>query len=292
MGSSPLPDISSLTIQFRELSLMSQPISYPSPTNSERQAILVVDTETVAQLVSDMYRTNNDTPPPAFPIEPSYAPPESPPLEIDFSGYLRMSPSLISIHGTSRPSTPPIPDVAPESPAPLPVPFCFRPLDIPAALHPTPCDNPNDPRNLIVGVTDQERERMFYSVRGLRDATVMLMQQQEVVEATTANSAPRSPRPEVPSTLPFSESSVTSPTHSHVSLYVDEKDEQQNHPGEDWIAFDLARHRTSINILASEARPNETVPARYVRYHVCPLTGEPTISGTMGIGRPIYGEPL
>ena len=295
MGSSPLPDISSLTIQFGELSLMSQPTSYPSPTDSERRAILAVDTETVAQLVSDMYRANHDTPPPIFPREPDYAPLNTPLPEIDFSEYLRMSPSLVSIHGTFRPSTLPTLEpwaATPESPAPLPVPFRFRPLNIPAAFHPSPRDNPNDPQNLIVGVTDEERERMFYLVQGLRDTTVMVMQQQEAVEATVANNEPRPPRPEIPSTSPSSESSITLPTHSHVSLHIDKEDEQQNHPGEDWIAFNSACHHTSINIPASEAHPDETIPARYVRYHVYPIMGEPTISSTMGIGRPIYGEPL
>ena len=34
------------------------------------------------------------------------------------------------------------------------------------------------------------------------------------------------------------------------------------------------------------------VPARFVRFRVEPITGEPTIYGTMGVGRPIYAESL
>ena len=49
MSSQPLPDISSLIQHFDNLSLMStQETTYPSPSASERQAILAVDTEVVA----------------------------------------------------------------------------------------------------------------------------------------------------------------------------------------------------------------------------------------------------
>jgi hypothetical protein len=34
------------------------------------------------------------------------------------------------------------------------------------------------------------------------------------------------------------------------------------------------------------------VPARFIRFRVEPITGEPTIYGTMGRGRPIYAECL
>ena len=34
------------------------------------------------------------------------------------------------------------------------------------------------------------------------------------------------------------------------------------------------------------------MPARFVRFRVEPITGEPTIYGTMGVGRPIYAESL
>ena len=69
-------------------------------------------------------------------------------------------------------------------------------------------------------------------------------------------------------------------------------DIQRDHPGENWITFNPALHRTSILIPASESQPETQVPARYVRYHVDQYTGEPTISGTMGMGRPVYGETL
>jgi hypothetical protein len=61
---------------------------------------------------------------------------------------------------------------------------------------------------------------------------------------------------------------------------------------EDWIRFDPDLHRTAIQIPATEAEPLEKVPARFVRFRVEPITGEPTIYGTMGVGRPIYAENL
>jgi hypothetical protein len=39
-------------------------------------------------------------------------------------------------------------------------------------------------------------------------------------------------------------------------------------------------------------RPYEKVPARFICFRVEPITGEPTIYGTMGRGRPIYAECL
>jgi hypothetical protein len=47
-----------------------------------------------------------------------------------------------------------------------------------------------------------------------------------------------------------------------------------------------------IQIPATEAEPLDKVPARFVRFRVEPITGEPTIYGTMGVGRPIYAESL
>ena len=104
MSSQPLPDISSLIRHFDNLSLMSQETSYPSPTASERLAILAVDTAVVAQVVADMRRT--DTPPPVFPEEPEYTNLAEPSPAFEISDYLRLSPSLVSIHSPSRPPTP------------------------------------------------------------------------------------------------------------------------------------------------------------------------------------------
>jgi hypothetical protein len=36
----------------------------------------------------------------------------------------------------------------------------------------------------------------------------------------------------------------------------------------------------------------DRVPARFVRFRVEPITGKPTIYGTMGVGRPIYAKSL
>jgi hypothetical protein len=237
--------------------------------------------------MADMRHT--DTPPPEFPAEPDYTTPSSPPPDIDFSEYLRMSPSLLN-----DPTPPVISEPAhyrPPSPnrrSPMPIPIPPRPLTS-AHYHPTPRDNPNDPRNMISGISERERERMFYSVTGLRDTSLMLMQQEET-RARTVNPAlveHRSPPSE-----PSSESSVSSSQPSHYTIEVDVGDTQRDHPGENWITFNPALHRTSILIPASESQPDIQIPARYVRYHVDQYTGEPTISGTMGIGRPVYGETL
>ena len=64
------------------------------------------------------------------------------------------------------------------------------------------------------------------------------------------------------------------------------------HPGEDWIRFIPEIHRTGTLIPLSEANPEERVLARYIRFYVDQTTGEPTISGTMGRGHPIYGDTL
>jgi transposase InsO family protein len=287
MSSAPLPDISSLCSQFDTLSLMSQETSYPSPSNSERLAILAVDTEVVAEVVADMRRT--DSPPPEFPAEPDYITPSSPPPDIDFDEYLRMSPSLLN--DPTPPTTFEPALYQPPSPnrrSPMRISITPHPLTS-AHYHPTPRDNPNDPRNLISGVSERERERMFYSVTGLRDASLMLMQQEE---AQARAIYPALVEHRSPPSEPSSESSVSSSQPSHYTIEVDIGDVQRDHPGENWITFNPALHRTSILIPASESQPEEQVPARYVHYHVDQFTGEPTISGTMGMGRPVYGETL
>jgi hypothetical protein len=73
---------------------------------------------------------------------------------------------------------------------------------------------------------------------------------------------------------------------------VDANDIIQDHPLEDWIRFDPDLHRTAIQIPATEAEPLDRVPARFIHFRVEPITGEPTIYRTMGIGRPIYAESL
>jgi hypothetical protein len=79
---------------------------------------------------------------------------------------------------------------------------------------------------------------------------------------------------------------------SHYTIEVDGDDIIQDHPLEDWIRFDRDIHRTSIQIPATEADPHVKVPACFVRFRVEPITGEPTIYRTMGVGRPIYAENL
>ena len=95
-------------------------------------------------------------------------------------------------------------------------------------------------------------------------------------------------RPATPST----ESSITSSAPSHLSILVDGEDNDDSHPGEDWIRFIPEIHRTGTLIPINEANPEERVLARYIHFHVDQITGEPTISGTMGRGCPIYGDTL
>jgi hypothetical protein len=94
-----------------------------------------------------------------------------------------------------------------------------------------------------------------------------------------------------PSRTTFSNPRSTNSLH-HYTLEIDVDNLVQTHPQEDWIRFDPDLHRTSIQILATEAEPTAKVPARFIRFRVEPLTGEPTIYGTMGRGRPIYAECL
>jgi hypothetical protein len=94
--------------------------------------MLAIDTEEVAVLEASFHPTNE--PPPAFPEEPEYTPPMDTPPSFGLEEYLRLLPSLYSIHGPSR-----VP-----SPEPLPIPH------VPVHL---PQDNPEDPRNLVCGLS-------------------------------------------------------------------------------------------------------------------------------------------
>ena len=302
MSSQPLPDITSLIHHFENLSLMStQETTYPSPSASERRAILAVDTEVVAQVVSDMCHT--DTPPPAFPEEPPYTAPEENPPAFEIEDYMRLSPSLISIHSPSRPPTPltimtAAMEADQENNEPLPVPPRLGEHNYYVAqqVHPAPIDNPRDPRNLLTGITEQQRDSMFRSVNGLRDAILSLMRQEDEEELAAPSLATTSIAPEMlihrGRTTPSTESSITSSAPSHLSILVDGEDNDDSHPGEDWIKFIPEVHRTGTLIPINEANPNERVLARYIRFHVDQITGEPTISGTMGRGCPIYGDTL
>ena len=302
MSSQPLPDISSLIQYFDNLSLMStQETTYPSPSTSERQAILAVDTEVVAQVVSDMRRT--ETPPPAFPEEPPYTAPEENPPAFKIEDYMRLSPSLVSVHGPSRPPTPltimtAAMEADQENNEPLPIPPRLGEHGYHAAqqVHPAPIDNPQDPRNLLTGITEQQRDSMFRSVSSLRDAILSLMRQEDEEELAAPSLATTSIAPEMlvhrGRTTPSTESSITSSAPSHLSILVDGEDNDDSHPGEDWIRFIPEIHRTGTLIPINEANPDERVLARYIRFHVDQITGEPTISGTMGRGCPIYGDTL
>ena len=302
MSSQPLPDISSLIHHFENLSLMSaQEITYPSPSASERQAILAVDTEVVAQVVADMRCT--DSPPPVFPGEPEYTNPAEPPPAFDVGDYLRLSPSLVSVHGPSRPPTPltimtAAMEASQENDEPLVIPPRLGEQEYYAAqqIHPTPADNPQDPHNLLVGVTGQQRQQMFRLVDGLRNAILSLMRREDEEELNAPSLASPTIAPEMLThrgqATPSTESSVTSSAPSHLSIAVDGENNEDTHPGEDWIKFIPEVHRTGTLIPISEAYPEERVLARYIRFHVDQTTGEPTISGTMGRGCPIYGDTL
>ena len=280
---------------------MSQETSYPSPSTSERLAILAVDTKVVAEVVSDMRR--GDTPPPVFPEEPEYTNPMEPPPTFDIDDYLRLSPSLVSIHGPSRPPTPltimtAAMEADQENSEPLPVPPRLGEHEYHAAqrTHPAPVDNPQDPHNLLAGVTDQQRQQMFRSVNGLQDAILSLMRQEHEEELNALSLAPPTIAPEMlvhrEQATPSTESSVASSTPSHLSILVNGENNENVHPGEDWIRFIPEIHCTGTLIPINEANPEDRVLARYIRFHVDQTTGEPTISGTMGQGCPIYGDTL
>ena len=277
MESSPLPDISSLCTQFENLSLMSSRYSSPSPAT--RNTMLAVDTEEVAVLEASLHPTTEA--PPAFPEEPEYAPPREEPPNIDGGVYLRISPSGYSLHLSSRHP----------SPEPIPIP--------PPCVHPLPQDNPDDPRNRVRGLSEFARERLFYSETGLAAAQLMLARQEEaehplVIDPTT-HVVHRVATPlSTPSNTDTNSTPATSVNSlpSHYTIEVDADDVIQDHPLEDWVRFDPDLHCTVIQIPATEAEPLDRVPARFVRFRVEPITGEPTIYGTMGVGRPIYAESL
>ena len=277
MESSPLPDISSLCTQFENLSLMSSHYSSPSPAT--RNTMLAVDTEEVAVLEASLHPTTEA--PPAFPEEPEYAPPREEPPNIDGGAYLRISPSGYSLHLSSRHP----------SPEPLPIP--------PPCVHPLPQDNPDDPRNRVRGLSEFARERLFYSETGLAAAQLMLARQEEAEHPLVID--PKTHvvhRVATPLSTPSNTDTHSTPATSvnslpsHYTIEVDADDVIQDHPLEDWVRFDPDLHRTAIQIPATEAEPLDRVPARFVRFRVEPITGEPTIYGTMGVGWPIYAESL
>jgi hypothetical protein len=276
MGSSPLPDLSLLCTQFENLSLMSSNYSSTSPATCN--TMLAVDTEEVAILEAELHPTTE--PPPAFPEEPDYAPPTDMPPSFGLEEYLRLSPSLYSVHRPSR-----VP-----SPAPLP---------IPPRIDPLPQDNPEDPRNLVRGLSSFARERLFYSSSGLAAAQLMLERQEEadhpLVLDPETNVIHRAATPlsSVSSTTPSSSPATSMHSFpSHYTLEIDVNDLVQTHPGDDWVRFQPEIHRTHIKIPATEADPGVKVDARFIRFRVDNITGEPTIYGTMGAGRPIYAEAL
>ena len=120
--------------------------------------MLAVDTEEVAVLEASLHPTTE--PPPAFPEEPEYALPTDTPPSFGLEEYLRLSPSLYSVHGPSRIPSP-------------------KPLPIPPRIGPLPQDNPEDPCNLIRSLSSFARDRLFYSSTGLAAAQLMLERQEE-----------------------------------------------------------------------------------------------------------------
>jgi hypothetical protein len=241
--------------------------------------MLAVDTEEVAVLEASLHPTTEA--PPAFPEEPEYALPGEEPPNIEEEGYLCLSPSGYSLHLPSRHP----------SPAPLPIP--------PPRIHPLPQDNPDDPRNCVRGLSEFARERLFYSTTGLAATQLMLAQQEEAEHPLVTDPETHVVhRVTTPLSTPSNTNTNSTPATSvnslpsHYTIEVDGDDIIQDHPLEDWIQFDRDIHRTSIQIPATEANPHVKVPACFVRYRVEPITGEPTIYRTMGVGRPIYAENL
>ena len=240
--------------------------------------MLAVDTEEVAVLEASLHPT--DEPPPPFPAEPDYAPPTDTPPSFGLEEYLRLSPSLYSVHGPSRVPSP-------------------EPLPIPPRTGPLPQNDPNDPRNQVRGLSSFARERLFYSATGLAAAQLMLERQEEadhpLVRDPETNLIHRAATPLSSVSSTNSGSSPATSMHSfpsHYTLEIDVDDLVQSHPGDDWIRFQSEIHRTSIKIPATEAEPAVKVDARFVRFRIDNITGEPTIYGTMGAGRPIYAEAL
>jgi hypothetical protein len=277
MESTPLPNINSLCTQFDNLSLMSS--QYSSPSLATCNAMLAVDTEEVAVLEASLHPTTEA--PPAFPEEPTYGPPTESPLNIDQNEYLCLSPSGYSLHASSRPP----------SPKPLPVP--------PPRVHPLPQDNPDNPRNCVRGLSNFVRERLFYSTTGLAAAELMLARQEEIEHLLVLDpNTNKIHHVATPLSSPSNTNTHSTPMTmvdslpSHYTIEVDADDIIQEHPLEDWIRFDPDLHHTSIQIPATEAEPLAKVPAHFIRFRVEPITSEPTIYGTMGVGRPIYAESL
>jgi hypothetical protein len=277
MESSSLPDISTLCTQFENLSLMSSRYSSPSPAT--RNAMLAVDTEEVAVLEASLHPTTEA--PPAFLEEPEYTPPREEPPNVEEGVYLRLSPSGYSLHLSS----------CHPSPEPLPVP--------PPHVHPLPQDNPDNPRNQVRGLSEFARERLFYSTMGLAAAQLMLARQEEAEHPLVINPDTHEiHRVATPLSTPSNTNTHSTPATSvdslpsHYTIEVDANDVIQDHPLEDWIRFDPDLHCTMIQIPATEAEPLNKVPACFVCFKVEPITGEPTIYGTMGVGRPIYAESL
>jgi transposase InsO family protein len=276
MESSPLPDISTLCQQFENLSLMSSQYSSPSPAT--RNAMLAVDTKEVAALEASLHPTTESPPP--FPEEPTYVPLREEPPNFEFEEYLRLSPSLYSVH---RPSRAPSPD----------------PLPIPPHTGPLPQDNPEDPHNRVRGLSSFARDRLFYSPMGLAAAQLMLERQEEaghpLVLDPETNIIHRAATPltSVSSSTPHSSPTTSMNSFpSHYTIEVDVNDLVQTHPGDDWIRFDSDLHCTHILIPATEAEPEIKTMARFIRFRVDAITGEPTIYRTMGSRRPIYAETL
>jgi hypothetical protein len=131
---------------------------YSSPSPATRNAMLAVDTEEVAVLEASLHPTTE--PPPAFPEEPEYAPPTDTPPSFGLEEYLRLSPFAIQRTRTK--------------PGPQP-----RTTPIPPRTNTLPQDNPEDPRNLVRGLSSFARERLFYSPSGLAAAQLMLERQEE-----------------------------------------------------------------------------------------------------------------
>jgi hypothetical protein len=240
--------------------------------------MLAVDTEEVAVLEAQLHPTTE--PPPAFPEEPEYALPTDTPPSFGLEDYLHLSPSLYSVHGPSRIPSP-------------------KPLPIPPRIGPLPQDNPEDPCNLIRSLSSFARDRLFYLSMGLAAAQLMLERQEEadhpLVVDPENNIVHRTATPltSVSSTTLHSSPATSMQSFpSHYTIDVDIDDLVQTHLGDDWIRFDPELHRTHIMIPATEAEPETKVTARFVCFQVDTITGEPTIYGTMGSGRPIYVETL
>jgi hypothetical protein len=240
--------------------------------------MLAVDTEEVTVLEASLHPTMEAPPP--FPEEPAYAPPTEEPPNIEGGEYLCISPSGYSLHLPSH----------------LPSP---EPLPIPPRVQPLPQDNPDNPRNCVRGLSDFAREHLFYSTMGLAATELMLARQEEEEHPLILNpNTNEIHRVATPLSTPSNTNTHSTPATSvdslpsHYTIEVDVDNVIQEHPLEDWVRFDRDLHRTSIQIPATEADPHVKVPARFIHFRVEPITGEPTVYRTMGVGQPIYAESL